>query len=230
MNVNRDTFSNLVYGTDHGTSSNNCYAWAIGHYKDTGNPHKLQPGELSGTSGGPLTCKNLERQAMADAKATGHVFTKASRVHQRCGNGQYKIMLFLDPDNDYHWYRQHRNVLYNVKTPMTAKELAKKFKVSVNDVHVPRETRHGVVPKGLVLIRNAWTWSHKRGLSNEGPILVDAGGNVIFDPKKANRAYDGLNYTVHCGTYCRSKKPVVKKTMTSRTATRSSIARETTTR
>ena len=44
-------------------------------------------------------------------------------------------------------------------------------------------------------------WAHKQGWGTR-PILVDAKGKTIYDPRKANRNYGRLNYTKLCGVYC----------------------------
>lgn len=202
MNNTNNTFTNLVYGSRTGTRNNNCYAWAIGNYRESGEV-KLQPGDLSGTSGGSLTCANLKRQAFADATAQKKSMTRVMWPRGgrfRCGKSAYGIMLFTDPNRDYHWYRQHKHVLYRLKTPTTVAELAKRFKVSPKAITAP-----SLNVGSLVLIRNAWVWSHKRGLSGEGPVLVDALGEIIFDPRKASRDYGDLNYTQFCGAFCRGK-------------------------
>jgi hypothetical protein len=44
-------------------------------------------------------------------------------------------------------------------------------------------------------------WAHKQGWGTR-PILVDAKGKTIYDPRKANRNYGRLNYSKLCGVYC----------------------------
>ena len=44
-------------------------------------------------------------------------------------------------------------------------------------------------------------WAHKQGWGTR-PILVDAKGKTIYDPRKANRNYGRLNYSQLCGVYC----------------------------
>jgi LysM repeat protein len=44
-------------------------------------------------------------------------------------------------------------------------------------------------------------WSHKTGWAG-GPLLVDASGKTIADPRKANRSYKpGFHYTTFCSAY-----------------------------
>lgn len=56
------------------------------------------------------------------------------------------------------------------------------------DFHLYRMHRSGV-------------WSHKRGHATP-PMIHDASGRPIWDPLKADRNYDGLNYRTFCGAFC----------------------------
>ena len=56
-------------------------------------------------------------------------------------------------------------------------------------------------PGHLVVIKRAGTFSHKQGLAT-GPLLRDAEGHTIPDPRFANRNYGDLNYTTFCGAMC----------------------------
>jgi hypothetical protein len=49
-------------------------------------------------------------------------------------------------------------------------------------------------------------WSHKQGWAT-GPLMVDASGNLILDPRKANRHY-GYNYSKFCSAFCVKKRGV----------------------
>lgn len=208
-----DTFSNAVYGSAKGTRNNNCYAWAIGHYRTQGND-KLQPGELAGLRGDATDCTTLHKLVLADAKVSGYSI-KEIKPCAKCGPQEYQIMAVVDPGDDYHWYRKHKDVLYKIKTPTTLRELATRFKVHPNNVTVPGSKNTNtsdtpIVPGTTVLIKNAGVWSHKRGLISEGPTILDSKGQIIFDPTKAARDYGDLNYTSVCKAYCRSKKPTKK--------------------
>jgi hypothetical protein len=44
-------------------------------------------------------------------------------------------------------------------------------------------------------------WSHKTGWAG-GPLIVDASGHTISDPRKADRCYKpGFHYTKFCSAY-----------------------------
>lgn len=44
-------------------------------------------------------------------------------------------------------------------------------------------------------------WSHKRGWSTP-PLLRDSRGKIVWDPIRANRSYEGLNYKKYCSSFC----------------------------
>lgn len=206
-----NTYTDLLYGSPLGTRENNCYAYALNYYKNSGE-RKLQPGDLAGLPGGVdlKDCSDLVRRALADAKAMGwslrYLGPDAARATvPACCKGAYKIVAVLAPGNDFHWYRQHTDVLYRVKTPRTAAQVADEFGVPARNVSGGGE--RGTVDAGdVVLIRNAGVWSHKQGFSDAGPLLRDACGTLIKDPALACRGYgDGLNYTQVCGAFCLDK-------------------------
>ena len=119
----------------------------------------------------------------------------------RCKKGYYKVMMFVTGkkkptllnSGDFHFYKQHGLVEYKPKEGDTKTSIAKFFKVS------PRKIPKVVVGK-IMKIRVS-VFSHKRGWAT-GPLLKDAKGKVIKDPRKANRNYGGLNYNTYCSSFC----------------------------
>jgi len=206
MTVNsKNTYSNLLYRSPTGRASNNCWAYAIDHY-DTEQGIKLQPGELSGKTS-PMdlsTCDDVVQRAIDDATAMGWTLTPSS-PSSTCSKHHYHIMAVLAPDRDYHWYRFHKNVLYRVQTPRSKGTIAKEFGVPETNVQIPGPDENMANTGDTVLVRDARVWSHKRGLSEDGPLLKDACGKFIKNPAKACRAYPGLDYSVVCKTFCLSK-------------------------
>ena len=205
-----DTFSNALYGNPVGTSQNNCYAYAINHYVNSGDT-KLQPGMLAGmmTSVELSSCTDLVQRVKADAKAMGWNLSVVSK-DATCPRGSIKFASVIAPHDDFHFYKFHKHVLYKVKTPRTVSDLAREFGVSTSDIHVPGMSLSGAdgqVRLGdVVLVRNAKVWSHKQGFSPDGPILKDSRGRVIKDPVLACRDYGrGLNYKTTCTTFCLQK-------------------------
>jgi hypothetical protein len=119
----------------------------------------------------------------------------------RCKKGYYKVMMFVTGkkkptllnSGDFHFYKQHGLVEYKPKEGDTKTSIAKFFKVS------PRKIPKVVVGKMMKIRVNVF--SHKRGWAT-GPLLKDAKGKVIKDPRKANRNYGGLNYNTYCSSFC----------------------------
>lgn len=196
MSGSEPTYSDLIYGTPRGIENNNCYAWAIDAYRDSGGI-KLQPGNLSRQSSNEnaSSCPFLRDRALDDNRKRG---IYPAQPETRCRKGFYKIMAFIDKGVDYHWYKQHRNLLYRVTDGETLRTIAR-------DLGVPQRNVVSPTPapgKGdIVYVRDAGVFSHKQGLAT-GPLLRDAKGKTIPDPRRANRNYGSFNYRTFCGAMC----------------------------
>ena len=46
-----------------------------------------------------------------------------------------------------------------------------------------------------------YLFTHRRGWSARGPLLVDASDNLILDPRTANLNYGSVNYSIFCGLF-----------------------------
>lgn len=194
-----ETYTNKVYGSNKGRKNNNCYAWAIGHYRNSGGV-KLQPGDLAKLSGNLSlkSCKDLKKRALADSKAPGQKAMYVVKANAPCGKGYYKVMAFLDKQTDYHWYRQHKDIMYHVKAGNSLTSIANKMGVPPKKVLASNKRLN---PDDVVYVKNADVWSHKQGFAT-GPLLEDACGKIIADPRKACRDYGPYNYKTFCGAYC----------------------------
>ncbi len=194
LSGSEETYTNAVFGSPRGIRNNNCYAWAIGHYDNSGGV-KLQPGDLAGVTGDMSlkTCTDLKKRALSDSLAPGQKAMYTVSPGKACRRGFYKVMAFLDRNTDYHWYRQHKDVMYKLQQGNSLTSIATKLGVP--------PTKIKPVGNGKVLVRNADVFSHKRGFAT-GPILEDACGKPIFDPRKACRDYGNYNYNNFCGAYC----------------------------
>lgn len=62
-----------------------------------------------------------------------------------------------------------------------------------------------ILTPGKIIEFKCNLWAHKQGWGTR-PILVDADGKTIYDPRKANRNYGSLNYSQLCGVYCVSSR------------------------
>lgn len=210
MSGSEPLYSELEYGTRAGKDNNNCYGYAIGSYRVAGGI-KLQPGNLSRQTSNrdASSCPFLNDRVMDDNRRRGIYRVPAGK---RCRKGYYKIMSFIDPGNDYHWYAQHGSLLYHVLPGETRATIARKFRVPLKSVVTPKTE---VRPGDMVYVRKAGVFGHKQGFAT-GPLLVDASNKVIPDPRKANRNYGAYNYKKHCGTYCISDIPGAMSSQPSR--------------
>ena len=188
LSGSEETFSEDTYGTTKGRLGNNCYQWAIDAYSDRKN-FKLQPGQIAGidTDIDLSDCRDLKRRVLADLK--GDIYS--ANADKPCRKGFYKIMNVLAKNSDYHWYKQNRDVL--VRTDRhSAEDIARTFRVPVANVAMGRSH---------ALVLGADVWSHKQGNAT-GPLLKDACGKIIKDPRKACRDYPVYKYDTFCGAYC----------------------------
>lgn len=196
----------LTPWTNKGPMYNNCYAYAVHDYK-TYRIHKSIPGDRSGLSKLPHTythCKGLIKRVISDNP--GKVYH--CRPTETCKKGYYKIMMAVAPSNvfgskhgDFHFYKQHGVVKYKVKKDDTIKSVAEFFKVPRS-----RILKAGPLVPGKNIIFKANIWSHKRGWGT-GPLLTDACGKSILDPRKSCRNYSH-NYDKMCGSLCVKSKGI----------------------
>ena len=183
-----------------GVRSNNCYAYAVGSYKDF-RLQKSTPGNRSGLSDKYHTythCKGLANRVISDNP--GKVYK--CNASAKCKPGFYKVMMVVAPydkngnGGDFHFYKQHAEIEYRVKEGDTQKSIAEFFKIPVYRVQ-----KAGTLKAGRLIKLKANVFSHKRGWAT-GPLFKDACGKVILDPRKACRKYLGLNYSRYCSSFC----------------------------
>ena len=131
--------------------SHNCYSYALGKIVK-GLESKAQPGYASGfkhIEDNEYSCESFRNRFKKDSPGS-----YLEKFDNACLPGFYKVFLALDPENDYHWWRQNADSY----------------------------------------------WSHKPGSTNV--TNIDASGNKIKNPLKANRNYDSLNYYKPCFFAC----------------------------
>jgi len=137
---------------------------------------------------------------------------------------------FGNSTGDFHWYKEISAIRYKTRPNDKAAALAKFFHVPVKVIteavakaRSSANTNNGrvanddtelrildklnrtasgpVLPTGKVLDFNVKLWSHKTGWAG-GPLIVDASGYTITDPRKADRNYKpGFHYTKFCSAY-----------------------------
>lgn len=195
-------FTDRKWGGPIGIGNNNCYAYAVGDYESY-RWQKSIPGDRSGLSNLPheyTHCKDLPRRVVSDNPTRVYV----AKGNEKCKKGYFKVMMFVSPgrptnyirQGDFHFYRQHGVVEYKIKKGDTIKSIATFFKVPET-----RIKNAGPLRVGKRIVFRANVFSHKRGWAT-GPLLTDAKGNVILDPRKARKDYPGLNYETYCSSFC----------------------------
>lgn len=106
------------YKTRRGIIRNNCMGFAFGE-RGRNDYTKQQPGNrtrgLKGSNFSLATCDELVRRVMSDYK--GRVY-KAS-PDTPCRRGYGKVMAFLAPDMDYHFFRQGPDGFWEHKRGLT---------------------------------------------------------------------------------------------------------------
>lgn len=192
-------YSYSPWGTE-GRNVDNCYAYAVGNHR-VYRPQKSVPGTRFHLNNLKLTyksCKGLKKRVLADNP--GNIYTV--KATSRCKKDFYKIMMFVAPTNDFsnstgdfHFYKQHGYVKHTVKSGDTYKSLAAFFKVPYSRVY-----KCGPLVPGKEIRIKANVWSHKQGWG-AGPLLTDACGKVILDPRKSCRKYS-YNYSKYCQSFC----------------------------
>ena len=202
LSGSESVFTQNYWGTALGIGDNNCYDYAVGSYKRH-RDQKTTPGNragLSNLSNTGMSCPNLKKRVMAD---------NPKKIYpvdgdMKCKKSFYKIMMFMAPGSssnffsqkDFHFYKQHGLVQHKVKKGDTYQSIAAFFKIPESRVR-----RAGKLIVGNKIIIRTNVFSHKRGWATE-PLLTDAKGKVIKDPRTAKRNYDGLNYSSYCGSFC----------------------------
>ena len=114
-------------------------------------------------------------------------------------------MMVVAPSNDYgnmtgdfHFYKQHGVADYKIKEGDTYKSIAEKFGVPYSRVLKAGDGKP--VKAGRRIKFKVNLFSHKQGWAT-GPLLTDACGKVIRDPRKSCRKY-GYNYSKYCCSFC----------------------------
>ena len=210
---------------------NNCYDYAFGDNekkrlrKSEPGEHIGKPGTLFNTCGkGRNSMKN---RILADNPKSVYALPRRGECIP-CQKGYYKVMAFVAPKNivgetygDFHFYKQVGSVRYQIQQKDSVAKLAKFFRVkptvikeALSKVRKSRTKTNGMIDDpmanqvatihsslvGKMIKFPVNLWAHKLGWGTR-PLLVDAKGKTIYDPRKANRKYD-FNYTTLCGAYC----------------------------
>lgn len=171
----------------------NCYDYAIGDFENYRNV-KSTPGNRAKISSNGLnftTCRGIRKRILSDNP--GSVY-RCSNPNKVCRMGFYKIMNFVSPQGDFHFYKQIKGIRYRVKQGDTKQKLEKFFQTKLSKI----------APVGKYMTIPVNAWAHKQGWG-ANPLFTDARGKLIIDPRRAARNYPGLNYTTFCSAYCVKK-------------------------
>ena len=203
-------YTEKKWGSKKGIRSNNCYDYAFNDYSNF-RTQKSSPGNKSGMRNnnyGPIkACGKLP----VGVKSNNPSNVYRTKGDMKCNPGFFKAMMFVAPSSgrnlfnsgDFHFYRQYGSVEYKPKKGDTYEKIAKFFNVPVS-----RVKKAGPLKPGKVMKFKANGFSHKRGWAT-GPLLVDAKGKRIVDPRFSSRDYPGLNYKLYCSSFCVKNKGVV---------------------
>ena len=210
-----------------GRQHDNCYDYAFG-LNNIRSVNKNVPGNMAGNKAWGLTftkCEGIAKRVLEDYKGLAY----RCKPSDPCPPGYYKVMNFVAPNGgDFHWYRETNGVRYKTRPGDTVTGLARFFRVtpaiiraavakgtrpmSASNGRISNTNRNlpilnkmvhsgsGAIRPGKVIQFPVRLWSHKQGFAT-GPVLVDASGKTITDPRRANRAYPGLNYSKFCSAY-----------------------------
>ena len=208
LSGSEDKFTARLWGAPPGITSNNCYDYAVGDYAAY-RRQKSAPGARTSAPDPSLHCADLMRRALADNPGRSY---RPPSPETACKPGFYKIfMVATKPgrrgpapgkDGDFHFYKQHGVVGYRVAAGDTMASLARFFAVPRSRIAAAARNAGGFrAGKDLTFVANCW--SHKRGWAT-GPLLIDARGAPIRDPRTAARDYGpkGRNYELVCGALC----------------------------
>ena len=210
-----------------GRHHDNCYDYAFGLNNQKA-VNKDVPGNMAGNKAWGLTftnCNGIAKRVLEDYRGLAY----RCKPSDPCPPGYYKVMNFVAPNGvDFHWYRETNGVRYRTRPGDTVTGLARFFRVtpaviraavakgtrpmSASNGRIANTNRNlpvlnqmvhrgsGSIRAGKVIQFPVRLWSHKQGFAT-GPVLVDASGKTITDPRRANRAYPGLNYSKFCSAY-----------------------------
>ena len=96
--------------------SHNCYSYALGKIV-RGLESKAQPGYASGfkhIENNNFSCKEFRKRLQKDSPGS-----YLEKFDNACLPGFYKVFLALDPENDYHWWRQNSDSYWSHKPGST---------------------------------------------------------------------------------------------------------------
>lgn len=215
-----------------GVTHDNCYDYAFGSFSDNrlGKSVPGAAKNIPSNNLNFRTCEGIMRRVLADNP--GRVYhIKNPNARPKPGFFKVMCFVaptndFGNSTGDFHWYVQMGSIRYKTRPGDTVEGLAKLFhvkadvirkatlrtyrpltnsdgKIATNNSNVKRPSVKAGTPvtPGRIIRFPANLWAHKQGHAS-GPLLVDASGKTIVDPRKSNRKWTpGFHYTKFCAAY-----------------------------
>lgn len=172
----------------------NCYVFGLapslgkGGYH-TNRSHKARPGDK---------CKIYE--------SADFDFQNCSQIVKRviCDNPRYVSKVDHNTNLMKHTGSDH-HLMAAILSPGKHKDFHFLRRVPVEEIYKAWDRFKYKTPKKckeqLKQIKPNYVWAHQRGWSAGGPIIHDAKGDLILNPKKANFDYNNVNYSIYCGLF-----------------------------
>lgn len=215
-----------------GVTHDNCYDYALGSFSNNRVAKSVPGASKNIPSNNLTfrTCDGIVKRVLADNP--GRIFKmKNPNLRPRRGFFKVMCFVaptndFGNATGDFHWYVQMGSIRYKTVTGDTVEGLAKLFhvkpdvirkaavrtrrplsnsdgKISTNNTNVKRPVvKVGTrLTPGRIIRFPANLWAHKQGHAS-GPLLVDASGKTIVDPRRSDRKWHpGFHYTKFCAAY-----------------------------
>jgi hypothetical protein len=179
----------------------NCYAYGLGlnvgrggYYKNR--LYKARPGDkclqFTDREFDFQRCEDIVARILCDNPAYVRKVKpdKISKYLQRdIGDNHHFMAAYLSPGignhigTDFHFLR---------RTPLNA--VAKQWH------RFKKYTPQNAIDQ-IAEQNPSYLFTHRRGWSRQGPLLVDAKGDIITDPRTADLDYGEVNYRIFCGLF-----------------------------
>ncbi|GLC45958.1 hypothetical protein PLESTF_001110800 [Pleodorina starrii] len=194
------------------TALHGSYSWALQDYQSDREDAPV-PGDVwradvpSDVELAPvLTCRDLVKQVLVDQTSRGGGDAiQCAFPDAPCPAGSYKVMAFtspIPPDDpaanycDHHFYVQHKDVAITLQPGDRLADVARFFKVSVDDLYDANPGLGATAPQPdvpldrerSVRVAGANVWSHKPS-EWLPPRLHDGAGRPIHNPLRAVAAF-----------------------------------------
>lgn len=203
-------YTTRLWNTKAGIGKNNCYSYAFNNF-DIDRTVKAVPGDRSGFEHDLdyKTCKRIKERLLQDNPDSIYHEPSPDRP---CMDNFSRIMMFVGERDtntaygDFHFYKQHKDIEYEVQPKDTIESIAQFLETDVATVIRANKNSTSLRPGSRILFANFKTrdgfslWSHKLGWAT-GALLTDSCGKIIKDPRSACRTYS-VNYKRFCGSYC----------------------------